>query len=374
MQVINLELVHNYINGLDTAPYDISELEDNPSFMKVVLLATKDPKMYEFCSEKVKTDYDFVISMLENFSNDFEFAKVVAGNYLNSLKVNPLSTDVSEENLSNRMKAMEVNILVDSIKSDINIFSVQARVIAAEEIERVQSIAKHNKDKFGNDLGLGFIFILEQYGSSKIITDYLAKCMARRVFCYGSDDGETLTRLVHRRCHSFSEIERMGVNNFIFSELYSRDSFLAAHINANPSLISQIKDDIMAVGRTWDSYMNRLNQERINIFNEDVLRFLDEDMDTVEVNMNDLEKYVAVKTGHEDVFKKYDPAYNEDADISYLIHTTDFDLARAKKFACSVAERLFATDVIDRTRDDYDGYDDRKRKTTANFKFKIGSK
>ena len=120
--------------------------------------------------------------------------------------------------------------------------------------------------------------------------------------------------------------------------------------------------------------MNRLNQERINIFNEDVLRFLDEDMDTVEVNMNDLEKYVAVKTGHEDVFKKYDPAYNEDADISYLIHTTDFDLARAKKFACSVAERLFATDVIDRTRDDYDGYDDRKRKTTANFKFKIGSK
>ena len=101
---------------------------------------------------------------------------------------------------------------------------------------------------------------------------------------------------------------------------------------------------------------------------------IDEDMDTVEVNMNDLEKYVAVKTGHEDVFKKYDPAYNEDAEISYLIHTTDFDLARAKKFACSVAERLFATDVIDRTRDDYDGYDDRKRKTTANFKFKIGSK
>ena len=41
MQVINLELVHNYINGVDTAPYDISELEDNPSFMKVVLLATK---------------------------------------------------------------------------------------------------------------------------------------------------------------------------------------------------------------------------------------------------------------------------------------------------------------------------------------------
>ena len=194
MQVINLELVHNYINGLDTAPYDISELEDNPSFMKVVLLATKDPKMYEFCLEKVKTDYDFVISMLENFSNDFEFAKVVAGNYLNSLKVNPLSTDVSEENLSNRMKAMEVNILVDSIKSDINIFSVQARVIAAEEIERARSIAKHNKDKFGNDLGLGFIFILKQYGSSKIITDYLAKCMAGRVFCYGSDDGETLTR------------------------------------------------------------------------------------------------------------------------------------------------------------------------------------
>lgn len=374
MQVINLELVHNYINGLDTAPYDISELEDNPSFMRAVLLATRDPKMYDFCSEKVQTDYDFVISMLESFPDDFEFAKRVAGNYLNSLKVNPLSTDVSDENLSNRMKAMEVNILVDSIKSDINIFTIQARVIAAEELERARSMAKHNKDKFGNDLGLGFIFILEEYGSSKIITDYLAKCMARRVFCYGSDDGETLTRLVHRRCRSFSEIERMGVNNFIFRELYSRDSFLAAHMNANPSLISQIKNDIMAVGRTWNSYMDRLNQERINIFNEEVLRFLDEDMGTAEVNMNDLEKYVAVKTGHEDIFKKYDPAYNEDADIGYLMHTTDFDLARAKKFACSVTERLFAVDVIDRIRDDYDGYGEKERKTTANFKFKISSK
>lgn len=374
MQVINLELVHNYINGLDTTPYDVSELEDNPAFMKSVLLATKDPRMYELCSEKVQTDYGFVMSMLENFSNDFEFVKRVAGNYLNSLKVNPLSVDDSDENLSNRMKAMEVNILVDSIKSDINIFTIQARVIAVEELDRAQSIAQHNKDKFGNDLGLGFIFILEQYGSSKIITDYLAKCMARKVFCYGSDDGETLTRLVHRRCKTFSEIEKMGVNNFIFRELYRNDSFLAAHMNANPSLISYIKDDIIAVGNTWDSYMQRLNQERINIFNDDVLRFIDENMGMSVINITDLEKYVAIKVGQEDIFKEYDPAYNEDADIRYLMHTTDFNLARAKNFACSVAEKLFAVDVIDRTKDDYDVYGENRRKTTANFKFKINSK
>ena len=68
-------LIRNYINGDDSKirGCTIEELENNPLFMKKVIECTQDVKMYNYCSDKVKTDFNFVLFLVANFGNNLEF-------------------------------------------------------------------------------------------------------------------------------------------------------------------------------------------------------------------------------------------------------------------------------------------------------------
>ena len=54
------KIVNDYIYGNDIEEYDIGQLENDPVFMMQVIDKTNDKKMYKFCSDEVKNNYEFV--------------------------------------------------------------------------------------------------------------------------------------------------------------------------------------------------------------------------------------------------------------------------------------------------------------------------
>lgn len=364
--MVNIKLVQNYIRGLDTTPYDVSELENSPDFMKYVMMLSKDKRMYEFCSDEVKHNYGFVRGVIDEFSDDFGFVKKVADNYLNSLKLNERESEESDSERIDRIRSMEINFLVSTMEKEANRFTIGAALAYAKEMEKLDLIVKYNGRKFKDELGLGFLLILEQYGSSKIITDFFAERMVNEKF-YCSD--EDLERFIHRRCRSFNDIKNSGINNFIISTIAGMDTFLANYISANPNLITNLKKDIMGVGVRWDSYMKRLNDYRVNALEKEVFEYLDSSDDFAPIDSALVIKYTAIRLGCEDEFKKRLDYYPLNDDVSLLGKTNDFTLRRALDYAYMVGNELFSVDVIEMKRDDYDEKQDTGEQKAEIIKF-----
>lgn len=365
--MVNVKLVQNYINGLDTEPYDIGELENTPEFMKYVMKVSRDKKMYAFCSDDVRCDYEFVRSVIADFSSDFEFVKTVAENYLNSLELNERESEENYSEFINRVRSMEINFLISSMKGEPNRFTIGAALAYAKEREKIRLILDYNKDEFHDVLGLGFIFILEQYGTSKVITDFFAKRMINEEFYCSLEDGENLERFIHRRCRSFDEIKNMGINNFIINTISGMDTSLGEYVMTNPKLIEDLKKDIMGVGVRWDGYMERLNDYRVRALVDGVLRYLESSSDIVSADPDALIKYTAVRLGRDDEFKKRLSDYPDKIDASLLNEENDLGLYRAITYTYKLGKELFSVDVIGGERDDYDLEDTLPKAEIINF-------
>lgn len=352
--MVNVKLVQNYLNGLDTTPYDVSDLENSPEFMRYVMMISKDKKMYEFCSDEVKHDYGFVRGVISDFSYDFEFVKMVAENYLNSVRVNERESEESDIERINRIRSMEINFFVSTLEEETNRFTIGAALAYSKEMEKVDLMVQYSKAKFKDKIGLGFLLILEQYGSSKVIMDFFAKRMVNREFYCSDIDGENLERFIHRRCRSFDEIKNKGINSFIINTISGMDIFLADYITANPNLIADLKKDVMGVGVCWDSYMRRLNDYRVRALTNEVFDYLSSSDDFISIDSDLVLKYTAIRLGREDEFKKRFDDYPEDIDVSGLGRTNNLALHRALDYAYKVGKELFSVDVIEEKRDDYD--------------------
>ena len=79
MKEYNIELILKYING-----EDVEGAEDDYKFMISVIKYTKDKNMYELCSDNVKSTYEFVWFMIEEFKCDIEFLIDVVDYYLDN--------------------------------------------------------------------------------------------------------------------------------------------------------------------------------------------------------------------------------------------------------------------------------------------------
>ena len=67
MKKYSRDLVEKYINGEDIEDYSLDELENDKNFMMLVISQTTDRKMYNYCSESVKSDYEFVKYVILKF-------------------------------------------------------------------------------------------------------------------------------------------------------------------------------------------------------------------------------------------------------------------------------------------------------------------
>lgn len=344
MAIVDLKLVRDYIAGEDI-DYDVEELENNPRFMLNVLKLSRDPNMYSLCSDNVKSNYGFVLGVIDYFSDiDFDFVKEVAGNYLDSLKLCKREAEETEEEFLNRIRHMEVDILVSSKKEEVNRFTV-SRVLMASKEEALMERLSNNFKSSGemNDFGLGFLWIIDRYASSKIITDFFADRLLRKIF-YCSDD-DSFEELIHRNCVDPNLVMENGVNNFLLDIIGKKDTYLLAYLQNDTSLLNGIKDELGFVFDNWDRYMTSLNRKRTMLFEDVISSYLAIDDRYSVVSGDALVKYATDTLQLRDVFLEHDVMYDDTADIGEF-DSDDAVVKKSKKFALDFCKALFETNVI----------------------------
>ena len=274
----NTKLIWDYINGEEID--DIEVLENDYKFMMQVIKLTKDKNMYDLCSSDVKNNYEFVKFMIETFSHDKKFINQLANNFFNktdsnSIEYNELIFIMADkfENLTE--ESMEYNIKKLS-------FYDRNRLIYEMCIQNEYDL------ELKKEYGLGFIFALDDFSSSNIITRYFAYNYVIEIFY---QQFYLLEELIHKLVSDYSKIEAIGVKKFILDYVSYYDKTLADYLHTNLDLIYNIELEIKKIGKNWDNFIEDiaerkreiLFQEAKNIINdrnalftiEDALNYID---------------------------------------------------------------------------------------------------
>lgn len=342
MGVYTNKLIFDYVNGNDIYGVNVEDLENNSNFMMDVIKYTKDKRMYELCSDNVKNNYEFVKFMIDTFKNDVDFVASLTLNYLNN---------TNEEDITYK----ELLILASSLIGDseylltLKLKRTIFNTLEFGSIESALNDVSYSKEPI--ELGMGFIFITDKYCNSDIIKSYFAKEFIEKIF-YNEDI--TLEELIHKNFKSFGSIENHGINTFLINYIEMHDQCLATYISNHINLLENLRKEITKIGNNWDKYIENINIRRINILNQEVYNYIDENNIILSFSVQQLIMYVIRKYKLEDIFTKYDEVQQyidfERTDISdNNIDEGKMDIMELKclKYICDLVDELFKADIIE---------------------------
>lgn len=238
------KVIFDYVNGNDLE-FDIEELENDYYFMMQVIFYTNDKKMYNLCSDKVKTNFKFVNFVIKKFYDDIPFIINVVNYFIKNSDNDALKIEL-------------ILIILDFLKKKKDVYDDEYyscmmmlnRVYRTEKtiIDLIKS-DEDNKEIFAR-YGLGFIFVLDKYSGYKRVMDYFASQFIDDIL----DMDINFERIVHKHFDSFLELENHGINNFCIDFLKKYDISLAEYVSCNLNNLDTLKKRLRLIKRNWDNY------------------------------------------------------------------------------------------------------------------------
>lgn len=288
MKKIDISLVKKYVNGEDLGEFTSEQLENDKDFMMWVISYTNDIKMYSFCSESVKLNYEFVEYLVLKFKDNSEFIMTVADNYLDNA-----DTDWESKELSIIME----KVLPKELAEKYEVLNETSYFTKRLEVE----IAKAKDSKLESMVGMGFLLMFDQYNGSDIILDYYANNMVGEII---RDNNINFEKMLHTQFKSASKITEMGINNYIVNFISCYDSMLSSYVSTHLDIIKPIANRIKRIQDDWDKYLSVDETRRYN----NMLDMVHEYMSMSDSNMgeNEVLYYVANELGIKEKIKQYD--------------------------------------------------------------------
>jgi len=288
MKKIDISLVKKYVNGEDLGEFTSEQLENDKDFMMWVISYTNDIKMYSFCSESVKLNYEFVEYLVLKFKDNSEFIMTVADNYLDNA-----DTDWESKELSIIME----KVLPKELAEKYEVLNETSYFTKRLEVE----IAKAKDSKLEFMVGMGFLLMFDQYNGSDIILDYYANNMVGEII---RDNNIDFEKMLHTQFKSASKITEMGINNYIVNFISCYDSMLSSYVSTHLDIIKPIANRIKRIQDDWDKYLSVDETRRYN----NMLDMVHEYMSMSDSNMgeNEVLYYVANELRIKEKVKQYD--------------------------------------------------------------------
>lgn len=339
----------DYITGADIL--NVLELEDNYMFMLDVLKYSKDKKMYDFCSLNVKLNYEFVKGLISIFPTDYEFLDMAVSKYIIGNKLEYISSIDSEFTNIDAIHSQELIILMNNMffnTDDINKYMIKALAIFDCVYTKLQIAIEEAKKTYNfKNLGCGFGIIEEDYKDSRVMIDFMAKNMLRRILITDDLSFKDLIYKYYQKC-----IKKQGVFRFICSYVSAYDTDLSDYIAHNFEIAKEYIDAGKRNVANWDNYQHSLNERRIPLFYQELIKVISKYLSygNFDLNYIDVEMYVINKLG----LNKIIPV---DEDLEYT------DLRRKKitnierkclNELCEYTRKLFSEGIIESKNDDYD--------------------
>lgn len=292
------ELVLAYINGDDTS-YELDDLENNAEFMMRVILKTNDKNSYNCCSEKLKTDSNFIKFLISKFHDDLEYVDKIVNYFISASNDAGLNLDLliflaNFEDKRISLKYMEkVNNYVSLEIRNINEF------LKNQPNEEVQT-----------DLGFGMI--IEEYKTSKIAINRFVRVFLANIF--GND--EEFEKLLHIIFKSSTELKNYGISNFILDFIRIQDQDLVNYIENDISLIGGLISRSIASLDRWDEVSNKIISDNVNFVTEEAKKYYYQSVFDFDVPIDEAIYYVALAKNLDKYFSKCDISSMNDKPLS----------------------------------------------------------
>lgn len=336
--------VQNYINGNDISEYSIDELENNIEFMLEVLATTKDEKMYNFCSEELKNNYQFIKKTILIFKNNIDFITSLANDYIKKHQKN--------ENECKELNILMTDLLEKSEIDDVLIFNTHAYIFYSSMMSSI-SILKNRPENndIKDEVGEGWTLIEDEYNDSEIIKEYFAKRIITNIF-YNTNDF-LLEKALHKKASTKEEITDDTITKIIIDIINEKDFYLAKYANSNKHILTEIQKIFKKFILSWNTFENRYIKEKIDIFYEKVENFLEENDQELRDNYKYFEyiDFAVKKLNIEDIFIKHDPSWvipqiNNDSFPQPTLDINELTIKEIKalKYIIKIAKDLFIED------------------------------
>lgn len=262
----NIKTIWDYINGFYVE--NIDKLENDYKFMMDVIRITRDKNMYNLCSDEIKSNYEFIMFMIDLFKDDIDFICEIANQYISVAE---------EDSIYTKDIIFTMCDILEEYKDDAKywIFFVKRAAIVTVDRITINSIIDEEDINIKKQLGLGFvIYLSNEYVKSNSIMKYVANMLLDEIFYENSE--LSIEELVHKRFSSLDKLDNYGIKNFIFTYVSEYDSFLATYLSANMDMISHIEKKISSIRNNWDNYINRNLTRKNDIFIEKAFHLIEE--------------------------------------------------------------------------------------------------
>lgn len=238
----NKSLINDYVMCNNIDDKIIEKLEDEAGFMREVLMTTDDPKMYYFCSNRLKKDIEFNMFAIEYFiSKNIDVNNIVCSYF------KLLNDEI-------KRKEFEIKLCELSLKYFHNAYLKKYRDLVTNsyinEMKSYQkSISKINDKKLKNYYGVGFFCIMNKYSKSDNIKNFYAKNIFEDIILSYKIESD-----LHKKFESANEVLEYGVNRYLLSIIGVYDRHLENYLMVNYNLMKNETAKINTYLKRWDEY------------------------------------------------------------------------------------------------------------------------
>ena len=255
MKMFSSQLIKRYVNGEEIE--NIESLEKNSDFMKEVINYTNDKKIYNLCDTALKKNYEFVMFLIQKFSEDKLFIYNVADHILNNGEISKIQKDEIIITMYNLTKDVIDGINLINLK-----YSILAASIYGETLSNIE-IIKNSENK-PDYFGLGFMFVLEFYQDSSVIQNFFAKQMINDLLFSNFN----FDAYLHQKFHNPNDIK--NINKTIIDYLNNFDSSLGWYVSCHIDILDNYKKNLTRILNfdVWKNYEKQLLKIRLDIIEE----------------------------------------------------------------------------------------------------------
>lgn len=241
----DLKIISDYVQGNDIEGYDIEELENNPSFMKAVIMYTNDKKMYSFCGENAKNNYEFVKFVIEKFKQDPNFVLEVADEFF--------TNNVKKDEEQGTYNCFELSIIMCEMERSLGSGIAKYKMYREAQYFHIMQVMQIEKQKQGiNNHDIDFLVLESMFGEQLKILDYFIDKTLQDIFVV--DGIFDIDRYLHINYRNVKSIKEQPIATFLISLINNHSSSLADYLACNIELLGELIPKVEKAINNWDNY------------------------------------------------------------------------------------------------------------------------
>ena len=207
------------------------------------LEASRDKEIYYSCPEELKSNFYFIVEVIEIFKDDFDFIMEVAESYLKY---------IPKEEIENSKEYLELSILLGENVPEGHPYYEYYKVILECLFAGIFSEMVVAKDYLPGVSDCGFSLLMNVYKGRENVLNYFAKRLIECVYYHNSLG--SLEELVHKNYEDFGDIVEEGYEEFFIRNLTDVDYSLGEYLASNMNLLEEVCERLDYVGNNWEHY------------------------------------------------------------------------------------------------------------------------